>query len=101
MYAESLLATGQAEAARAQLELAHKALNDDMSALQVADVSFDYARALWLTRPDEHGKALQLARTARQLYVDNAPKTDRYQSELAKIDKWLASEADRRLALQR
>ncbi|MCA1664260.1 MAG: tetratricopeptide repeat protein [Myxococcales bacterium] len=101
MYAEALMATGQAEAARAQLELAHKALNDDMSAFQIADVSFDYARALWLTRPDEHGKALQLARTARQLYVENAPKTERYESMLAKIDKWLANESDRRVALQR
>ena len=62
MYAETLMAMGQLEPARAQLELAYKALNDDMSPFQLADVSFDYARALWLTRPDEHGKALQLAR---------------------------------------
>ena len=69
-----------------------------MSPFTVADVSFDYARALWLTRPSEHQKALQLARTARQIYADTAPKTERYQSTLAKIDKWLASESDRRIA---
>ena len=101
LYGETLMAMGQLEPARAQLELAYKGLNDDMSALQIADVSFDYARALWLTRPDDHGKALQLARTARRLYAESAPKTDRYQSMLTKIDKWLASESDRRIALRR
>ncbi|HXU71221.1 MAG TPA: serine/threonine-protein kinase [Polyangia bacterium] len=96
MYAETLLAMGQLEPARAQLEQAYKALNDDMNPLSVADVTFDYARALWLTRPAEHNKALQMARAARQIYVENAPKTERFQSSLAKIEKWLADEATRR-----
>jgi hypothetical protein len=38
---------------------------------------------------------MQLARAARQLYVEWAPKTERYQSTLAKIDQWLASETER------
>ncbi|MCU1280394.1 MAG: pknB8, partial [bacterium] len=100
MVADTLLAMGQAEPARAQLEQAYTVLSDDLSPLQVADVSFAYARALWLTRPAEHPKALQLARSARQIYVESAPKTERFQSTLAKIDKWLASEADRRVAQQ-
>jgi tetratricopeptide (TPR) repeat protein len=98
MYAESLMALGQLEPARAQLEEAHAKLNDDMSPFTVADVSFDYARVLWLTRPAERAKALQLARAARQIYAESAPKTERYQSTLVKIDKWLANEADRRIA---
>jgi len=100
MYAETLMAMGQLEPARVQLELAYKVLNDDMSPLTIADVSFDLARVSWLTRPNERPKALQLARSARQIYADSAPKTERYQSTLAKIDKWLASEADRRVAQQ-
>jgi len=95
MYAETLMAAGQLEPARAQLEQAYKVLNDDMSPFAIADVSFDYARVLWLTRPGEHAKAMQLARAARQLYVEWAPKTERYQSTLAKIDQWLASETER------
>ena len=98
MYAETLMAMGQLEPARAQLELADEALDDDMSPFTIADVSFDLARVLWLTRPDEQAKALQLARRARRIYATSAPKTDRYQSMLAKIDKWLGDEADRRLA---
>jgi len=100
MYAETLMAMGQLEPARAQLEQAYKVLNDDMSPFTIADVSFDLARVSWLTRPNERPKALQLARSARQIYADSAPKTERYQSTLAKIDKWLASEADRRVAQQ-
>ena len=94
MYAETLLATGQPEPARAQLELAHKALNDDMSALQRADVSFDYARALWLTRPAEHGKALQLARRgAADLRRQRAE--DRALSVGASEDRQVAGERSR------
>jgi eukaryotic-like serine/threonine-protein kinase len=98
MYAETLLSMGQLEPARAQLELAHKVLNDDMSWFTIADVSFDYARVLWLTRPAQRPQALQLARSARQLYVESAPKTERYQSVVAKIDKWLSNDAERRVA---
>ena len=66
MYAETLLAMGQPEPARAQLEPAYQALDDDMNPFTVADASFDYARALWLTRPAERPKAMQLARAARR-----------------------------------
>ncbi|HEX9103835.1 MAG TPA: tetratricopeptide repeat protein, partial [Polyangia bacterium] len=98
MYAETLMATGQLEPARAQLVAAYAVLNDDMSPFTVADVSFDLARVLWLTRPAERPKALQLARAARQIYAESAPKTDRFQSTLSKIDRWLASDAGRRVA---
>jgi tetratricopeptide (TPR) repeat protein/predicted Ser/Thr protein kinase len=98
MYAETLLAMGQAEPARVELERAYKVLNDDMSGLSVADVSFDYARALWLTRPAEHDKALELARKARRIYADEAPKTERFQSLLGRIDRWIGDEAARRTA---
>ncbi len=96
LLGETLLSRGDAEGARAQLVEAFKALNEDMSPFMIADVKFDYARALWLTRPDERGKAMELARAARQLYGEAAPKTERYQSRLAKMDKWLADEAVRR-----
>ncbi len=98
MYAETLMAMGQLEPAREQLAEAYKVLNDDMSPFTIADVSFDLARVLWLTRPAEHGKALQLARAARRIYAESAPRTERYQTTLAKIDKWLANESDRRAA---
>ncbi|MDB4965921.1 MAG: Serine/threonine kinase [Myxococcales bacterium] len=98
MYAESLLADGQLEPARAQLEAAHKVLNDDMSPFTVADVQFDYARALWLTQPDQRPRALSLARSARATYAELAPKTEHFQATVAKIDRWLANDAERRLA---
>jgi len=88
-YAETLLKMGQAEPARAQLAEAYAALDDDMSPFTRADVSFDYARALWATRPAEHAKALQLARAARQIYVENAPKTERFRELQQRIDDWL------------
>ncbi|HEY2749577.1 MAG TPA: serine/threonine-protein kinase [Polyangia bacterium] len=94
-YGETLLAMGQLEEARDQLAQAYAVLDDDMSPLTVADVSFDYARVLMLTRPAEHAKALQMARAARQIYVENAPKTERYQSSLTKIQDWLNQSAQR------
>jgi tetratricopeptide (TPR) repeat protein len=98
MYAESLMADGQVEAARAQLEAAHKVLNEDMSPFTVADVQFDYARAMWLTQPAERPRALSLARSARATYAEQAPKTERFQSTVARIDRWLANDAERRVA---
>ena len=100
LYGEALLAGGQLEAAREQLAAAHQALNDDMSPFMIAEVQFDYARALWLTRDGERARALQLARAARQTYAEAAPKTERFQSTLSRIDRWLASDDERRLARQ-
>ncbi len=89
-YGETLLATGQLDEARNQLAQAYAVLDDDMSPFTVADVSFDYARALTLTRPAERAKAMQMARAARQIYVENAPKTERYAEMQKRIADWLA-----------
>jgi len=88
-YGETLLELGQFEEARAQLAQAYAVLDNDMSPFEVADVSFDYAQALEKTRPDEHAKALQMARAARQIYVENAPKTERFQEAIRRIEDWL------------
>jgi len=98
MYAESLMADGQLEPARAQLAEAHQVLNDDMSPFTIADVEFDYAKVLWLTQPAERPRALSLARSARDTYDKRAPKTERYQTALGRIDRWLANDAERRVA---
>jgi serine/threonine protein kinase/tetratricopeptide (TPR) repeat protein len=100
LYAEELMARSDVEAARAQLAEAHAVLNPDLSPFMIADVEFGYARALWLTRPNEREKALQLARAARQTYAE-APKTERFASTLAKIDRWLANDAARQVAQKR
>jgi hypothetical protein len=38
---------------------------------------------------------MQLGRAARQIYLENAPKNERFQSSMAQIDQWLASESAR------
>jgi hypothetical protein len=97
-YGEALLSGGELEAARRELEKAYQdAQHADMSRFLVADVDFAYARALWLARPAERDKALTIGRAARQLYAEGAPRTERFQSDLTQIDRWLADDATRRL----
>jgi tetratricopeptide (TPR) repeat protein/predicted Ser/Thr protein kinase len=97
LYGQALLAGHQPEAARRELERAYElARRPDMSRFVSADLDFAYARVLWLTRPLQQAQALSIARGARQVYAERAPHTERFQSALTRIDRWLADDAARR-----
>jgi hypothetical protein len=62
----------------------------DLSPFLIADVRFDYARALAQARPKERAQADNIAREVRAMLSASAPKTQRYTAQLARIDAWLA-----------
>ena len=93
MLGEAQLDGKDVTGARATLERADRICEKaDLSPYMIADVRFAFARTLWPAtggRPPERERALELAKKAVAAYVSGAPKTTRFQSQLAEMERWL------------
>jgi eukaryotic-like serine/threonine-protein kinase len=90
MLGEAQLDGKDFAAARSTLERADRICERaDLSPYMIADVRFVFAKALWIERPGERERALELARKAEAAYVAGAPRTTRFQASRAEIERWL------------
>ncbi len=87
----ALLAAGQPDAAAVELTKADAEVDVmEISPLELAQLRFLRSKAIAQSKAPDLALERRLAESARDLYVRNAPDTERFRSARASVDAWLA-----------